>query len=156
MPTPSKLLLDAATADQIRKLFDELLLFMGDTYVNSNVFATIDSSGTNCGVNATDKLGNTFTYNERITGPRISLAPAGAALGPGETQQFTATVTNSDGSAVPTPNVQWYLSDPTVGSVDATGLYTAPAVIAGDLQNLLHAKYVDGGSQVTATIILHP
>lgn len=53
----------------------------------------------------------------------ISLAPATVTLNAGQTQQFTPTVAGTSNSAV-----TWSLS-PQVGTISATGLYTAPATV---------------------------
>jgi len=53
----------------------------------------------------------------------VSMMPTGASLYPGQSQAFTATVQNSAN-----PAVTWTIN-PSVGSVSATGVYTAPLVI---------------------------
>jgi hypothetical protein len=129
---------------------------MGTQFVNANVYASIDTTATNCGINATDTTNNTFTYTERITGARISLSPVSAVLGPGATQQFTPTVLDSGGNPAP-GQVTYTLTDSTLGdSVTAGGLYTAPAVIAADEIQQLVATFVPDGAKVSATIVLHP
>ncbi|HEY1340751.1 MAG TPA: S8 family serine peptidase, partial [Bryobacteraceae bacterium] len=55
--------------------------------------------------------------------PSVSVAPASVTLGPGQTQQFSATVTGLANTAV-----SWSVS-PLVGTI-AGGLYTAPLSIA--------------------------
>ncbi|MGB0065347.1 MAG: DUF2341 domain-containing protein, partial [Terracidiphilus sp.] len=55
----------------------------------------------------------------------IAVNPASADVYPGQTQQFTATVTNTSNTAV-----TWSMSPAGVGSIDDNGLYTAPASIA--------------------------
>lgn len=64
-----------------------------------------------------------------LTNIQVSVSPATANVGLGLTQQFTATVTGST-----TTTVTWSVNgiaggDATVGTIDATGLYTAPAVV---------------------------
>jgi hypothetical protein len=54
----------------------------------------------------------------------VSVSPATASLTAGQTQQFTATVANTGNTAV-----TWALS-PNVGSISASGLYTAPTTIS--------------------------
>ncbi|MCX6595970.1 MAG: Ig-like domain-containing protein [Acidobacteria bacterium] len=53
----------------------------------------------------------------------VTMTPPSAKLKAGQSQQFTATV-----AGTPNKGVTWSLS-PTVGSVSATGIYTAPATI---------------------------
>jgi uncharacterized protein (TIGR03437 family) len=55
----------------------------------------------------------------------ISISPSSVSLGPGGSQQFTATVTNSDQLGV-----RWSMT-PAVGTLTDTGLYTAPSVVSG-------------------------
>jgi hypothetical protein len=54
----------------------------------------------------------------------VAVSPSGVTLTPGQTQQFTAVVTGSSNQAV-----VWSLT-PGLGTIGATGLYTAPATIA--------------------------
>jgi len=61
----------------------------------------------------------------------VSIAPATAALKAGQTQQFTATVTNATNTAV-----SWSVNataggSASVGTIDANGLYTVPATFPG-------------------------
>ncbi|MGH9718800.1 MAG: Ig-like domain-containing protein [Bryobacteraceae bacterium] len=59
----------------------------------------------------------------------VSVSPSTAvALTAGQTQQFTATVTVTGGASTA---VNWTIS-PSVGSVSASGLYTAPSPIASN------------------------
>lgn len=61
--------------------------------------------------------------NYTISAPiAVSLNPASVSLYGGQTQQFTATVTNSGNTAV-----TWTISPSGVGAIDSSGLYTAPA-----------------------------
>jgi hypothetical protein len=55
-----------------------------------------------------------------ITG--VTVSPSGTAVGLGQTQQFTASATLSNGGTQTNPSVTW---SATGGSINATGLYTA-------------------------------
>jgi len=55
----------------------------------------------------------------------VMVSPAAATLSAGQTQQLTATVTGGSGNTA----VNWSLN-PNLGTIGATGLYTAPASIA--------------------------
>ena len=77
------------------------------------------------------------------------LSPSSVSLSGGQTQQFTATLANG-GSATAT----WLLS-PTVGSISATGLYTAPSSVYTP-QTITLTGTVAGGITGTATITLVP
>src|SRR5438270_3004242 len=63
----------------------------------------------------------TGTYQASYTSVAVSVSPAAAALSASQGQQFTATVTGS-----PNQSVSWTSSNPSVGSLTSTGLYTAP------------------------------
>lgn len=54
----------------------------------------------------------------------VSIDPSSAQLSPGQSQQFTATVTNSANGAV-----IWSTDPPNIGTLTQTGLYTAPAIL---------------------------
>ena len=60
---------------------------------------------------------------------RVTISPVSATVGAGGTQQFTATVENTNNTAV-----TWQVSgviggNATVGTISSSGLYTAPAVV---------------------------
>lgn len=56
---------------------------------------------------------------------RVKVTPASATIGPLETFQFTASVTGTTNTAV-----SWTIN-PSVGTISAAGLYTAPASASG-------------------------
>src|SRR5205807_1069523 len=79
--------------------------------------------------NVTDVAGNVMNFFQSTftTGAiGVSVNPTNSALPVGQTQQFSATVTNSANTAV-----TWSISPAGTGSIDSTGLYTAPASITG-------------------------
>jgi hypothetical protein len=79
----------------------------------------------------------------------VGLTPSAATLGPSQSQQFTAAV---KGSA--NPAVTWSLSAP-LGTIAASGLYTAPSVIAVDQQITVLARSVaDSSATASGTINL--
>ncbi len=57
----------------------------------------------------------------------VAIAPNGASLQVGATQQFTATATDANGIVVPTATFAWASSDAAVATVNATGIVTAVA-----------------------------
>jgi hypothetical protein len=81
----------------------------------------------------------------------ISLAPSSVNLQQGQTQQFTTTVTGTTNQAV-----NWSLS-PTVGTIDSTGLYTAPASVMSS-QNVTVTAQSTANTTATAssTVTLRP
>jgi RHS repeat-associated protein len=80
----------------------------------------------------------------------ISVRPAVTTLPAGGTQQFTATVTNTNNTGV-----TWTLLPAGVGSISATGLYTAPATITGQQTVTVTASSLADSTQwASATITL--
>src|SRR5207237_8555207 len=76
--------------------------------------------------------------------------PASVNLSNNQTAQFTATVTNADNT-----NVLWSISPAGTGTISATGLYTAPALISGTLKVTVTATSVaDGSKSASATVNL--
>ena len=83
---------------------------------------------------------------------RILISPTSATLRPNETQAFTATVLHDPSNA----GVAYSLS-PQLGSIDLSGLYTAPALIAAPASVTLTATSVaDPARSATAIITLLP
>jgi hypothetical protein len=77
----------------------------------------------------------------------ITLSPSSASLRPGQFQQFSATLTNAVNSAV-----TWSIS-PALGTITASGLYTAPPP-SGSAQTvtLIATSAEDPSKSTTATI----
>jgi Tol biopolymer transport system component len=83
----------------------------------------------------------------------ITIAPAGATLAPSETQQFTATVRSANGRVVERAPVNWSSTDPSVATVNASGLVTA---VASGTTQVRAAFGSDTGSaevRVTETVL---
>ncbi|HTS62244.1 MAG TPA: Ig-like domain-containing protein [Candidatus Acidoferrales bacterium] len=81
----------------------------------------------------------------------ISISPTSASLTPAATQQFTANVTNASTNAV-----IWSIS-PQTGTIDQTGLYTAPAIItASSRVTVTVTSVADGSKSASATVTLNP
>ncbi len=85
----------------------------------------------------------------------LTLSPgAVATLNGGGTQQFTATVTGSTNTAV-----SWTVScsGSNCGTISASGLYTAPAIVASAMTVTVTAtSSADGSKSATATVNLVP
>ena len=75
----------------------------------------------------------------------VSISPTQANLLPGGTQQFTSTVTGSGNSAV-----TWSVPEAGGGSVNGSGLYTAPA--AAGTYHVVATSIADTGKSATAQI----
>jgi hypothetical protein len=96
--------------------------------------------------NPTVSAGATVTLKPPVN---VTVSPASATLTQSQTQTFSATVTNTGNTAV-----TWSLS-PLVGSITATGLYTAPASIASSQTVTVTATSVaDPSKTATAAITL--
>jgi len=139
----------------IQAVFDALLnvLAADPNRVNVNSYASKDASGQTTSITITDKFGSSETYSNRIVIGKVYLDPTSGSLGPGETLQFTATTVDDTGAAVPA-TVTWSLQSGAVGSVDTTGLYTAPATITIASTDYVTAKDATNSS-ATASVALH-
>ncbi len=81
----------------------------------------------------------------------VSVAPATVTLGPGQTQQFTANVTNTSNALV-----NWTIA-PQTGIISGAGFYTAPAAITVRTTVTLTATSVaDSSKTAIALITLQP
>ncbi len=140
----------------IQAVFDALKTVLAEdpNYTNVNSFTSKDSGGNNSSITITDKYGSNSTYSERITTGRVFLDPTSASLGPAETITFAATTLDTNGTAVPA-TVTWSLQAGALGTVDAAGLYTAPATITAASIDSLTATDAANAS-ATASISLHP
>jgi hypothetical protein len=136
-----------------KPVFDALDAYIaGTTYTVSNASVTMDGGGSTHTVTCQDRQQNSFTYSERTAGIRVSITPLTASLTAAQTQQFAATATNPDGSAVASPAFTWTLAAGALGTVDTTGLYTAPATIAAAGNDALTATLT--GQQAWATVYI--
>ena len=117
--------------------------------------ATASGAGMNESLSATQLNGDSFTFQYFTKGTQVMITPASVSLGPGGTQQFTATATAADGSPIASPAFVWTLSSGP-GTLDASGLYTAPAVI--DIAANATIKCTLTGGQAWGQVILtvHP
>ncbi len=90
----------------------------------------------------------TVTLNPTVS---VTVSPPSAVLNAGQTQQFSATVSGTSNSSV-----TWSLS-PTVGTISASGLYTAPSFIASPKTITVTAtSAADPTKSGTATVTLNP
>jgi hypothetical protein len=144
-----------AVPPEIQTVFDGLraILASNPDFTNVNAYASVDATGNNVGVNITDKYGSSKQYSERATTGKVFLDPMSATAGPGATVQFAATTLDATGTAVPA-TVTWTLQAGALGTVSATGLYTAPATITGPAADYVTAKDAANAS-ATASIQLH-
>ena len=80
----------------------------------------------------------------------VAVTPGTAALVGGQTQQFTATVTNTNYT-----NVTWTVVSGG-GSMSAAGLYTAPVVGAQTTVTVRATSVADVSKSATATVTVNP
>ena len=82
--------------------------------------------------------------------PSIIVLPTTATLGPGQTQQFTATIYYTSTSVI------WSVDGGSAnGTIDQTGLYTAPATITQNSTAVVRASLSNNTStQDTSTVDL--
>jgi uncharacterized protein (TIGR03437 family) len=113
------------------------------------------TSSTTVTVTATSTADSSVTGTAKITltAPltiAVSVSPSSATLTAGQTQQFAATVTNTTNAAV-----TWSLNPAGVGSIDSTGLYTAPSTVTSSQKVTVTATSVaDPTKTGTATVTL--
>ena len=152
IPTPK-----AGSLPDPMPVFDALDVYMAGTqFTSSNASITLDGSGTSHTMNSSDRQGNSITYTERTAGVRVSVNPVTVTLGPGATQQFQASATNPDGTAFPGATFTWSMGAGAHGSVDASGLYTAPASIQAPMTDMLTCTLTGQQSWATVSISLNP
>ena len=105
-------------------------------------------------VTATSVFDSNFTGTASITlqapaAVAVGISPTSVTLGDGQSQQFTATVTNSANTAV-----TWSIS-PQLGSIASNGAYVAPVPIGASTKVTVTATSVaDPGKSATASITL--
>lgn len=142
-------------ASAVQAVFDALDAFMAGTeYTNSNATVTVDGGGLTHTINASDKAGNSVTYTERTAGKRVAITPGTATLTAGGTQQFTASATDETGAAIAGATFVWSMFAGALGTVDATGLYTAPATLAANGMDSVTATLTGEQAWASVTVAL--
>jgi hypothetical protein len=142
----------AMDATQVQAIFDAMTTLMGTTWASCTASVHSVSGGSNNTCTVSDQWGNSQTTTSVTAGNRIALAPFGVSLGPAGTQQFTATITDNSGNTV-TDTLTWSVQG--TGTIDQTGLYTAPATITANSSDTITAKDT-GGASSSITVNLHP
>ena len=85
---------------------------------------------------------------------RVEVDPATTALAPEETQEFVATVYDPSDNVMDWVRVAWSSSDPAVGTIDRSGIFTAHA--EGTAEITARAGSVEATSAVTVTAAPEP
>jgi putative Ig domain-containing protein len=131
------------------------------------------SAGTSCGADTQCAAKISWTYNRLSIAPvlllaalttscalvgfskgapppqiTISVSPATPTISSSDTQQFTATVSNTSNTAV-----TW---SATAGTISATGMFTAPAVTSTTYVTVTATSQADPTKQAGATAIVTP
>ena len=142
----------------LQAIFTDMATFMSaNGYASMNCTTSVTSAGTTqtaqCGSpGSTD----TWTYTQFSAGPKVTVAPMSASLGPAATQQFVATATDGDGNAIATPTFKWSITAGGQGTIDSNGLYTAPATVTANATDTCKCQ-LDGSQSFTQfTVSLHP
>ena len=113
--------------------------------ITSTQTVTVTATDQAAGQSGTAKI--TLTAGPSVS---VSISPSSATLLAGSVQQFIATVNNATSNAV-----IWSIS-PQVGTIDQTGLYTAPAIITASSKVTVTATSVaDGTKSASATVTLN-
>jgi hypothetical protein len=141
----------------VQAVFDALDNYIAASgFVTANASVTYDGSGTTHTMNCNDRNSqNSYTYTERTAGTRVSITPLSTSLGPGQTQQFTATAADADGNTIVGASFDWSLQGGALGKVDANGLYAAPATVAGPAFDTLTCSLSGQNSWASVTVQLH-
>ncbi|HLK66747.1 MAG TPA: malectin domain-containing carbohydrate-binding protein [Bryobacteraceae bacterium] len=115
--------------------------------------ATITSAQT-VTVTATGVSNPNWTQSATVTlypPSTVSVTPPTASLSGGQTQQFTATLTNNAGLGV-----TWTITPAGMGSITSAGLYTAPPSVFTPQTVTVTATSLADGHTTTASIQLTP
>ena len=126
-----------ADPKRLSRLFYMLSLVM----VMLAVLALTSCSGTG----GNDENGSGDRPDDQPINVTVGISPEAAAIGVGETQQFSATVTGASQTAV-----SWSVEEVNGGHVDAFGLYTAPQ--STGTYHVRATSAEDAGSYASATV----
>jgi len=109
---------------------------------------TVPITATTLG-NSSKSISATVTLTPAIT---VSVTPGSITLNAGQTQQFTAKVSNTSNTAV-----TWTINPAGGGTISTTGLFTAAAGVATQLtMNVTATSQADPTQSASATITLSP
>ena len=115
------------------------------------LFVALDAGTTTLtasGDGATGTTTVTVSSNEPVL-TRIAVTPPAIALNAGDAETFTATAYDQFGCTMPDADIAWETCDPTVGTIDADGHFSA--VAAGTTTVTASSCDVAGTADVTVT-----
>lgn len=141
---------------ELQKIFDDIVAFMGNDYSSVNTTSSVDGAGINQSVQCQGHGTDRWNFSQYVPGIRTTVSPSQASLGPGGIQQFTAAATNPDGTPVAAARFAWAILPGGAGSIDANGLYTAPATIEANAASSVRCSLQGTQSYTTFSISLHP
>ena len=123
-----------------------------DSQVGTNVPVTVTNSG--LGGTTSTPVNLAVTVANPVT---VKVAPATASVSVSTTRQFNATVTGSMNTAVTWSVNGMAGGNSTVGSISASGLYTAPAAVPNPATVTIQAASVaTPSSTASATVTIQP
>lgn len=136
-------------------IFAAMVQYMGTSYITMACTVAFDGAGQRNTVNCTSPNGrDNWQYQQYFVGTQTMIAPTTASLGPGQTQQFSAQAVDASGNPVASPSFTWSLQPGAVGTVSATGLYTAPASITAAASDILRCSLDGANSWAQVTVNL--
>ncbi len=91
------------------------------------------------------------TVTVTFPAPTVAVTPDRVGVQVGKTQQFTATVTGLSDTSV-----TWSVREMDCGTVDPSGLYTAPATVPGSVCNVDAVSVEDGKTTGSAVVTVKP
>ena len=109
---------------------------------------TVTITGTTLG-DSTQSISTTVTLMPAVT---VSVTPDSVILASGQTQQFSASVTNTSNTAV-----TWTIYPAGAGVISSTGLYTAPTSVTTQQEmSIIATSQANPTQSASAAIILSP
>jgi hypothetical protein len=124
---------------------------------NDPSVATVDARGVITGIapgKATVRVSNgpnaSFFVSVTVSDP-LKLVPRARMLYQGQHQQFYASA-----GYEPDPQVTWAIYPSEAGTIDSTGLYTAPANINSKQDVYVVADTIDGSAEASSRVTLYP
>jgi Bacterial Ig-like domain (group 2) len=142
---------------QVQAIFDAMFAYMQTVGVPTcNSWVNRTGNGTNYGISVTGFDASQASQTFFTPGDRVAVTPTNPSLGPGETQQFSASATDANGVDLPSATFTWRMAAGSPGNVSATGVYTAPATIPNPTTALVTATVSDNTAWTSVNIALHP
>ena len=131
-----------SSSDEMVATVDENGLATGVSAGEAMITATADS------ISGTATLTVTEPPSDPVVGT-VTVSPSESTIEEGDTKQYEATATTSDGMEIPDAEFMWASSDEMVATVDADGLATG--VGAGEAMITATADGISGTATLTVT-----